>query len=121
MLARWAELLDVRSAVTKALEEARNAKLCAASLEARVTVKAGAATLLALRRHEEKGRVFPGNLANLFIVSRVDLAEGEGLAVEVGRAAGSKCERCWTYSENVGRLSVHPGVCERCAAVLGAA
>ena len=35
------------------------------------------------------------------------------------RAAGGKCERCWTYSENVGRLA-HPGVCERCAAVLEA-
>ncbi len=121
VLLRWAELLEVRSAVTKALEEARSAKVCAASLEARVSVKAKPATLAALRRHEEKGRVFPGNLANLFIVSRVDLAEAEGLAVEVARAAGSKCERCWTFSENVGRQGVHPGVCERCADVLGAA
>jgi isoleucyl-tRNA synthetase len=63
--------------------------------------------------------VFPGNLANLFIVSSVALQEGEGpLAVAVERAPGSKCERCWTYSENVGRLAVHPAVCERCAAVL---
>jgi len=40
--------------------------------------------------------------------------------VEVARAPGAKCERCWTYSEQVGRLAVHPGVCERCAAVLQA-
>ncbi len=121
VLTRWADLLEVRSAVTKALEEARNAKVCAASLEARVTIGAPAATLLALRRHEERSRVFPGNLANLFIVSRVDLAEAKALTVKVNRAAGGKCERCWTFSEKVGRLPVHPGVCERCAAVLEAA
>src|SRR5262249_40888829 len=51
VLARWSTLLDVRAAVTKALEEARNAKVCASSLEAAVTVKAPAETLLALRRH----------------------------------------------------------------------
>jgi isoleucyl-tRNA synthetase len=121
VLERWSTLLDVRGAVTKALEDARNAKLCAASLEARVTVKAPAATLAALRRHEETSRVFPGNLANLFIVSGVDLEEAPALSVEVARAAGAKCERCWTYSEKVGRLPVHPAVCERCASVLESA
>jgi isoleucyl-tRNA synthetase len=118
VLERWSTLLEVRGAVTKALEEARNAKLCAASLEAAVTVKAPDDILDALRRHEERSRVFPGNLANLFIVSRVDLEEAPALSVEVARAAGAKCERCWTYSEKVGRLPVHPAVCERCASVL---
>jgi isoleucyl-tRNA synthetase len=114
----WPALLDARAAVTKALEEARAAKAIAGSLEAKVTVTAPAAALAPLRRHEERSRVFPGNLANLFIVSRVALAEGPGpLAVAVARADGARCERCWTYSENVGRLA-HPGVCERCADVL---
>ena len=52
-------------------------------------------------------------------MSKVTLEETEGpLAVTVERAAGKKCERCWTYSEAVGKLS-HPEVCERCDAVLG--
>ena len=121
VLARWSALLDVRAAVTKALEEARAAKRIASSLEARVQLKAPPAALAPLRAHEETSTVFPGNLANLFIVSAVDLVEGEGpLTVTVERAAGGKCERCWTYSPNVGRLAAHPGVCERCAAVLEA-
>jgi isoleucyl-tRNA synthetase len=116
---RWAALLEARAVVTKALEEARAGKQIAASLEARVEVRGPAAALAPLRAHEEESTVFPGNLANLFIVSKVDLAEAEGpLAVKVGPAPGRKCERCWTYSENVGRLPVHPAVCERCAAVL---
>jgi len=115
----WSALLEVRGAVTKALEEARAAKRIASSLEARVEVSAPAATLEPLREYESEGRVFPGNLANLFIVSEAALSDSAGpLAVRVERARGGKCERCWTYSENVGKLPAHPAVCERCAAVL---
>jgi len=85
-----------------------------------VKITAPKETVARLRSYEAQGPPFPGNLANLFIVSRVDLGEGDGgLTVQVSRAAGAKCERCWTYSEKVGRLS-HPGLCERCAPVLEA-
>jgi isoleucyl-tRNA synthetase len=78
-----------------------------------------ASALLPLRAHEAKSQVFPGNLANLFIVSAVRLEEAEApLSVSVERAPGAKCERCWTWSKAVGTLAVHPGVCERCAEVL---
>ena len=120
ILGRWAELLEVRSTVTKALEEARAAKRIASSLEALVTVRGPSRTLARLREHEAGSAVFPGNLANLFIVSRVVLAEDGPLAADVERAPGRKCERCWTYSEKVGTLRAHGGVCERCASVLEA-
>jgi isoleucyl-tRNA synthetase len=119
VLSRWAQMLDVRSAVTKALEEARAEKRIASSLEARVEVLGPAPALRALREHAEADATFPGNLANLFIVSGARLREAEGpVSVVVERASGAKCERCWTYSEKVGRLDVHPGVCERCARIL---
>jgi isoleucyl-tRNA synthetase len=119
LVGRWQALLDVRAAVTKALEEARAGKSIASSLEAQVTVSAPKGVAAALDAHERAARVFPGNLANLFIVSGVKVREAEGdLAVEVSHAPGSKCERCWTWSAAVGRLSVHSGVCERCADVL---
>jgi isoleucyl-tRNA synthetase len=115
----WPALLDARAAVTKALEEARAAKRIASSLEARVEVAAPPAVLAPLREYEKQGRSFPGNLASLFIVSGVTLTDSDGpLTVRVERARGAKCERCWTYSENVGKLPVHPAVCERCAEVL---
>jgi isoleucyl-tRNA synthetase len=119
VLARWEQMLDVRSAVTKALEEARAEKRIASSLEARVEVRGPASALEALRRHAAGGGPFPGDLANLFIVSAARLLDGEGpVSVTVDRAVGAKCERCWTYSEKVGRMDAHPGVCERCAEVL---
>jgi isoleucyl-tRNA synthetase len=118
VLERWAGLLDVRARATKAIEEARDAKVVAASLEAAVTVKGPAAALLPLREYEAASTVFPGNLANLFIVSRVELEEAETpLNVTVERAPGGKCGRCWTFSEKVGRLE-DPEVCERCTEVL---
>ena len=115
----WAAMLEARTVVMKALEEARAAKRIASSLEARVEVAAPAATLERLREYQALGRAFPGNLANLFIVSEVTLSDVDGpMTVSVERARGRKCERCWTYSENVGKLPAHPAVCERCAAVL---
>jgi isoleucyl-tRNA synthetase len=117
----WAAILDVRSTVTKALEEARAAKQIGSSLEASILLRAPEAALASLREHEAKSRGFPGNLASLFIVSQVRLEPAEGpLTVEVAHAEGAKCERCWTYSTKVGQQAIHPGVCERCAAVLEA-
>jgi isoleucyl-tRNA synthetase len=118
VLARWDDLLEVRARATKALEEAREAKELAASLEARVRLTGPAAVLGPLRAHEEASTVFPGNLANLLIVSAVQLTEGDGpLRVIVERAPGAKCARCWTFSQKVGTLDP-PEVCERCAEVL---
>jgi isoleucyl-tRNA synthetase len=48
-------------------------------------------------------------------------ASGNGtnpLSLEVGKAAGEKCERCWNYSIHVGEDREYPSVCERCSAVL---
>jgi isoleucyl-tRNA synthetase len=118
VLSRWAELLEVRSVVAKALEEARAARAIGSSLEAQISLRAPAALARTLQQYERQGPPFPGNLASLFIVSKVVLAEGDALAVQVEHARGQKCERCWVWSEKVGTLEVHPAVCERCAAVL---
>ncbi len=124
LLSRWTTLLGAREAVTQALEPLRADKSIAASLEARVELRGDATALAPFREHEAQSSVFPGNLANLFIVSEVSLVEDASAAspyaVSASRALGAKCERCWTYSKQVGQLAAHPGVCERCAAVLEA-
>jgi isoleucyl-tRNA synthetase len=38
--------------------------------------------------------------------------------VEVVRAPGEKCERCWNYSVHVGENARYPMICERCSAAL---
>jgi isoleucyl-tRNA synthetase len=54
----------------------------------------------------------------LFIVSEVALdgpADGAELSVQVERAAGTKCERCWKYTADVGSNTAFPTVCAACA------
>ena len=116
-LQEWATLRSVRDQVLKALESARNQKQIGKSLEAQVRLKASDSLHPLLDRHREE-------LRYLFIVSQVSLeksASGNGanpLSIEVSKAAGEKCERCWNYSVHVGEDQEYPTICERCSAVL---
>jgi isoleucyl-tRNA synthetase len=112
----WTTLRSVRDDVLKVLEEARNNKLIGTGLEAQVTVTAPDPVYSVLSRHAAQ-------LRYLFIVSAVNLVQGAGngtggVQVEVKKADGSKCERCWNYSIHVGEDKKYPTVCERCSAVL---
>ena len=123
VLGAWKPLLAAREAVLKALETARAAKAIASSLEARVVLKGSAEALSPLRAHDAIPAPFPGNLANLLIVSRVDLDEaaGSSLTVEVFKAEGAKCSRCWTYSTGARPAANHPengALCPRCVGVV---
>ena len=104
-------VLEVRDAVTKALEDARTAKVVNKSQEAAVALTAPHATLAVL---EERGA---DALAEMLIVSSVTLAKGDDLAVAIESATGEKCPRCWNYRELATDPS-HPEVCARCAQVL---
>ncbi len=112
LAARWEVLLTVRRAVSKALEDARNAKEIGSSNEARLVVGADARTIGILK-------TFGSQLEMLFIVSGVELTEAPGLAVQVLPADGDKCERCWKHSDTVGTSREHPTLCIRCSGVLG--
>jgi isoleucyl-tRNA synthetase len=113
----WAKLLTVRDQVLKALEEARNQKQIGKSLEAQVKVTASDAFYPVLERYHP-------DLRYAFIVSQVDLERGPSrngtghLAVEVAKAAGKECERCWNYSTRVGEDEDYPTLCERCVPVV---
>jgi isoleucyl-tRNA synthetase len=102
-------LLAVRERALKELEKARESKLIGNSLEAKVTIKAPAADAAFLEPRA-------ADLAALFIVSGVEVVSGPGeeLAIEVGKADGAKCERCWNYSTYVGTSPEQPTFCARC-------
>jgi isoleucyl-tRNA synthetase len=112
----WTALRSVRDEVLKALEEARNSKLIGTGLEAQVKIAAAEPVYSVLAKHADE-------LRYLFIVSAVNLAQGSGngtggVHVEVKKADGLKCERCWNYSTQVGEDKNYPTVCERCSVVL---
>jgi isoleucyl-tRNA synthetase len=121
LAAKWDRLLSVRTAVTKALEEARQSGLIGHSLDARVRLSASDGLRPLLEQEV-------ADLPALFIVSQVALADRLGdeaaspllseLKIQVERAPGGKCERCWNYKEAVGSDATHPGLCERCVEVI---
>jgi isoleucyl-tRNA synthetase len=118
----WQRLMTVREQVLVALERARNEKRIAGSLEAKIRLGAsdGWRDLL---------EAYRGWLPALLQVSQVDVAPApagraaesgaaDGLEIDVERADGAKCERCWNYSPAVGTFPEFPTVCDRCFAVL---
>ena len=60
---------------------------------------------------------YEADLPGLFIVSQVNVLDHADatLEVHVKRAEGTKCERCWKYTNDVGREPELPGVCAPCA------
>jgi isoleucyl-tRNA synthetase len=122
---RWNRLLTLRSAITKALEGARQDKRIGLSLDAEVIVRPSGEWSGFLRNSVAQ-------LQELCIVSSLRLAgeqeagelvfvEAEGVPgveIAVGPAPGAKCERCWTISPSVGEDASHPSLCARCAAVI---
>ncbi|WP_101911415.1 isoleucine--tRNA ligase [Marasmitruncus massiliensis] len=118
---KWDRIHAVRDDVLKALEEARNAKVIGKSLEAQVTLHCDEELYAFLSEVEKE-------LEPVFIVSQVHLTkEGAGqfngscagLSIDVAKANGHHCPRCWVYSDTVGKNEKHPDLCARCAEIIG--
>ena len=120
--AKWAQLIAVRDEVKKVLEQARAEKVIGASLEAAVTLYCNDAV------YDLLNSIPMDELADLMIISQVELVKGEGgaasavegLGVAAAHATGEKCERCWKYSSSIGSHAAHPTLCARCASVVEA-
>ncbi len=109
----WDRIHETRDTVKKALEVEIKGKKLRSSLEAKVTLKCGGEQYDFLKSVEQE-------LAAAFIVSAVEIvkSENEALEVEITAAEGEKCERCWIFSNTVGKSSSHPTLCSRCASVI---
>jgi isoleucyl-tRNA synthetase len=105
----WTEMFTLRERVLPELEKARQAKLIGKSLEAKVTLGGKAELLSAAQRHAETFR----ELLNVSQLHFSGPAAAE-LDVQVAKAEGTKCERCWHFELNVGVVPEHPAICGRC-------
>lgn len=114
----WDILGLIREDVKKVLEVARKDKVIGSSLEAKVIIYCNGAKYDLLASLKE-------SLKEIFIVSAVEIEKsGEGkfagekntdITITVEKAAGEKCERCWSYSEDV---SDNEKICNRCRKIL---
>ncbi len=124
LAARWLKVAAWRETALKALEQARQGKLIGSAMEAHVTMHP-----LTDEMREHLNALGPATLTKILITSQVTVAgtvsvapEGAsadaGVAVTVARASGDKCQRCWTYTPEVGTHSQHPTLCDRCVSVV---
>ena len=106
-MAKWEKIIAVRTAVNGVLETARAEKKIGKALEAAVALTVPAEDAFLAEMDKEL-------LADLLIVSKVDVTVGAELSASVENAPGAKCPRCWKHSEAAGT----DDLCPRCAAVV---
>lgn len=107
----FAVLLEAREAVTKALEDARDAGVIKKSQEADVVLT------VTPEMSEVIGRYPEGALEELLIVASVQVQPGDEMGASVRRTALEKCERCWNHRE-LSQDAGYEDVCARCEEVL---
>ena len=112
--AKYEKLIVLRAETLKLLEGLRNTKAIGHPYEAKV--------LLGIKEEGDYKlfKSYEKELPGIFIVSQVAVnrTEGQRDTVEVTKAEGVKCERCWNFSASVGSDEKHPALCGRCTSVL---
>ncbi|MDI5922445.1 isoleucine--tRNA ligase [Halomonas sp. LR5S13] len=114
----WEQVLEVKQAVNKCLEDARNAKTIKGSLAAEVTLYVDDALQATLAKLGDELRFVmltsEVRLAPLAEARDAEATELEGLKVAVVESPNNKCERCWHHRDDVGTHPAHPDLCGRC-------
>ncbi|WMV10286.1 hypothetical protein MTR67_003671 [Solanum verrucosum] len=134
----WGKILELRTEVNKALEVARSGKLIGSSLEAKLYLHCSNESLAERLNKMCEPANEADALHRIFITSQMEILnslqderikdvqytgeylmeEGDKIWIGVSRANGSKCDRCWNYSPQVGSFTEHPLLCGRCHTVV---
>jgi isoleucyl-tRNA synthetase len=125
LLGKYEFLLKVRDEINRGLEEARKAKVLATAQEAQVVLGALDGELLEKIRTSVQELKVLAQVAELTITGEpaslaqpLTAQEIPGLLVQVTKASGEKCVRCWFTLDSVGQNGQHPQICHRCSQVL---
>ncbi len=114
----WTLVQEVKTAVNKAMEEARNNKVIGGSLQAEVTLFCDQSLRGELEKLEDELRFVlitsKARVADLADSKDAVATELDNLEVSIRASEGSKCVRCWHYREDVGSVEAHPELCVRC-------
>jgi len=115
---KWVKYISVRECVQKSLEMKRSGQVIGSSLDASVEIFVRDADLLGKLKKDVS------LLPEFFIVSDVKILDKKGadsidfnepgIFVNVSKALGEKCVRCWNYSDSVGKDALHPDICAKC-------
>ena len=115
----WEQIIAVRGAVNRELEQQRHQATLKSGLDAAVTLYCDAALTAVLTALGDELRfVLISSTATVLPLSqapaRATVTAVPGLALQVRASADARCERCWQRRPEVGALPDHPGLCARC-------
>jgi isoleucyl-tRNA synthetase len=100
----WENALELREKANELMEKLRQNKEIGHSLDASVTIYGSGADFLS-----------PAEWSELLVVSSAEVhSDGKEWDVEVNKAEGEKCARCWRIREDVGLDDQHPEICGEC-------
>jgi isoleucyl-tRNA synthetase len=103
------ELLKLRAVIGQAIEHARQEKLIANTLEARVVLNSDSDVTNLIPKEE---------LEEFFIVSDLEIQQTKEPSALVTKTPYQKCARCWRHRPAVGASKAHPDLCDRCESVV---
>ena len=124
------DLRNLRSAVNRVIEDCRSKQELGAALEAAVRIDVTREELLsALNWINDKGDPEVDVLRDWLLVSHLQIGgepwaellasqQSEIGTIEVARARGTKCQRCWHFETDIGHSKEHPNLCRRCLDVV---
>lgn len=107
LIEKWDKIFEIKENLAKDIEQARANKTIGNALDARVVVSTSDGDLEFMKANKEAIKL-------VLIVSQFDVEESKEYKVFVDKAYGDKCERCWTYSTEVGRDSENRHLCKKC-------
>ena len=115
----WDILLEIRNTINQRIEEERRTGHMGKSLEAGVHLYLPPPLLQVLLPMQAELHFFflTSQLSCLPAPGPSDAVPVEGVpdaAITLHKAPGRRCERCWHWREDVGRIEDHPGLCLRC-------
>ncbi|RJP29817.1 MAG: isoleucine--tRNA ligase [Candidatus Omnitrophota bacterium] len=120
------ELLQIKPDIDKCLEDLRSKGEIGSSFDAKIKL---------LTNNQERYTFLSSlknDLSEIFKVSQVEIIKDDNIAsdarrsqnypdvaIVVEKAGGLKCQRCWNYSEQVGKNDQHPQLCGNCINAIG--
>jgi isoleucyl-tRNA synthetase len=124
----FCKVMDLIPDINKLLEEKRSQGLIGSSFDAQINL---------LTNNPERYKFLEslkGELCEIFKVSQVEVLQAEvaadsptgpkavtsaDIAIEVFKAKGKRCIRCWNYSQGVGEHPGHNLLCNNCLKAIG--
>lgn len=107
---KYKRILEIRDVALKEIEVVRKKGDIGSSLESKLVIRADG----------ENYSFIEKNLPEIILACIVSGAEIErgSFSIEVRKADGSKCPRCWQWRTDIGKDKDYPDVCSKCANAL---